>query len=48
VTKSERGIAVKVMAVVRTFMRKKNKTMKTKRLPSRKASLTLFVAASMK
>ena len=48
VTKSDRGIAVSVMKVVRKLRRKRNSTIETIRLPSRRASSTLAIARSMK
>ncbi len=48
VVSNDRGIAVKVIAVVRKLSRKMKSTTATMRLPSRKASSTLRTARAMK
>ena len=48
VTKSDSGMAVRVMKVVRKLRRKRNSTIETMRLPSRRASTTFAMARSMK
>ncbi|MNX72516.1 hypothetical protein D3C86_1038720 [compost metagenome] len=48
VTTNERGMAVRVMKVVRKFNRKRKSTISTRIAPSRRASSTLATDASMK
>ncbi len=48
VTASDSGIAISEMAVVRALNRKANSTMATRIAPSRSASTTLPIDASMK
>ena len=47
-TNSESGKATSEMIVVRTFIRKRKRTMITKKLPSNKLSFTLLIELSMK